>query len=245
MKSYTIKKAISSPEVDNKQIYRAFSFMEQAQDIANLHAGNIGFGYDDLIKSNSAWVLSRFHARFVNAPRWEDKVAVTSWHKGRDGVFSLRDFEIRSAEDDSLMIAATSSWLIIDLESRRMLRPDVVLGDAGLSTSLERDAIAEHCGKLRFKCDMQQAATVKVSYSDIDMNAHTNNAKYTEWTFDAIPAEVTMQRHIDEYQINFNKETRIGDIVNIFVGQEDENTFCVEGRLDDNTSIYQMIVKFK
>ncbi len=245
MKSYTINKVITSSEVDNKQTYRAFSFMEQTQDIANLHARCIGFGYDDLIKNNSAWVLSRFHARFVSIPKWEDRATLTSWHKGRDGVFSLRDFEMRSAEDDSLMIAATSSWLIIDLESRRMLRPDVALGDAGVETSLERDAIAEHCGKLRFTCEMQQRATVKVCYSDIDMNGHTNNAKYTEWTFDAIPAEITLNRLLDEYQINFNKETRIGDSVNIFVGQSDEDTFCIEGRLEDGSSIYQMIVKFK
>ncbi len=245
MKSYTLNKAITSSEVDNKQSYRAFSFMEQTQDIANLHASRIGFGYDDLIKSNSAWVLSRFHARFINPPKWQDSVSLTSWHKGRDGVFSLRDFEMRSADDESLLIAATSSWLIIDLASRRMLRPDAVLGDVGQSTSLKRDAIEEHCGKLRFSCEMQQSLTVKVSYSDIDMNAHTNNAKYTEWSFDALPHEVTLERYIDEYQINFNKETRLGDTVNIFTGQADEHTFCIEGRLDDGTSIYQMIVKFK
>ncbi len=244
MKSYTLHTDISSSEVDNKQTFRAFSFMSRTQDIANLHASAIGFGYKDLISSNSAWVLSRMRVKYLKAPKWEDKVSLVTWHKGRDGVFSLRDFEMHDASDDTLMIAATSSWLIIDLASRRMLRPDTVLGDVGVSTSLERDAIEEHCGKLRFSCEMTQHSSVEVSYSDIDMNAHTNNAKYVEWAFDCIPTNVVLGRLLDEYQINFNRETRLGDKVDLFLGTEDENTFCVEGRLD-NTSIFQITIRFK
>ncbi len=244
MKSYTLNTSISSSEVDNKQTFRAFSFMSRTQDIANQHASAIGFGYKDLIRSNSAWVLSRMRVKYLRAPKWEDNVSLLTWHKGRDGVFSLRDFEMRSAEDDSLMISATSSWLILDLASRRMLRPDTVLGDVGLSTSLERDAIEEHCGKLRFTCEMALCSTVEVSYSDIDMNAHTNNAKYVEWAFDCLPTEISLNRILDEYQINFNHETRLGDRVDIYIGTQDENTFCVEGRLAE-TSIFQIIIKFK
>ncbi len=244
MNSYTLNTSISSSEVDNKKALRAFSFMSRTQDIANLHASAIGFGYHDLIRSNSAWVLSRMRVKYLQAPKWEDNVSLMSWHKGRDGVFSLRDFEMRNSADDSLMIAATSSWLIIDLASRRMLRPDTVLGDVGLSTTLERNAIEEHCGKLRFTCEMTHRSTVEVSYSDIDMNAHTNNAKYVEWAFDCLPVETALERELDEYQINFNRETRLGDRVDLFLGSEDGNTFCVEGRLGE-TSIFQIIIKFK
>ena len=35
------------------------AFMDLAQEAANQHATILGFGYDDLITSKTAWVLSR------------------------------------------------------------------------------------------------------------------------------------------------------------------------------------------
>ena len=35
------------------------SFMNLAQEAAGQHAVHLGFGYDDLIVTNTAWILSR------------------------------------------------------------------------------------------------------------------------------------------------------------------------------------------
>ena len=52
MKSHTIRYRICTCDVDIRKSYKAFSFMTQAQEIANYHASRIGFGYADLIKDN-------------------------------------------------------------------------------------------------------------------------------------------------------------------------------------------------
>ena len=57
------------------------SFMDLAQEAANLHAVILGFGYDDMIASKTAWVLSRMHVVFVDTPRWRDDVTLFTWHK--------------------------------------------------------------------------------------------------------------------------------------------------------------------
>ena len=48
MKSHTIRYRICTCDVDIRKSYKAFSFMTQAQEIANYHASRIGFGYADL-----------------------------------------------------------------------------------------------------------------------------------------------------------------------------------------------------
>ena len=48
------------------------SFMDLAQEAANRHANILGFGYDDLIASRTAWVLSRMHIEYVDTPKWRD-----------------------------------------------------------------------------------------------------------------------------------------------------------------------------
>ena len=68
------------------------AFMDMAQEIAYWAAQELGFGYDDLHHHHTAWVLSRMHFRFDDPPRWRDRVKLSTWHKGPDGLFYLRDF---------------------------------------------------------------------------------------------------------------------------------------------------------
>ena len=148
MKRLTTRYTLRTSDVDIRKNYKAFAFMSMAQEMANWHASRIGFGYDDLIRDNISWVVSRMRVKYLEAPKWEDEIQFSTWHKGPDGVFSLRDFEVSDAEGRKTLIQATSSWLLIDTLSRRMLRPDHVLGEKSPATALDRDAIAEHCGKL-------------------------------------------------------------------------------------------------
>lgn len=246
MKSHTITYRIYTCDVDIRKNYRAFSFMTQAQEIANFHASRIGFGYADLIRDNVVWVLSRMKVRYLRSPRWEDEVSLTTWHKGREGVFSLRDFEMTPAAGGEPMIQATSSWLLMDAGSRRMLRPDHVLGEKSTSTALDRDAIAEYCGKLVTPSGgMEPVRTHEVLYSDLDYNLHTNNAKYVEWAFDALPfGELSEGEGIESYQINFNHETVLGDKVDICRACTAPGEFFLEGRCGDR-SVFQSSIRLR
>ncbi|HIZ85496.1 MAG TPA: hypothetical protein IAC04_03300 [Candidatus Coprenecus stercoravium] len=243
MKSLTTRYRLQTSDVDIRKRFKAFSFMSRTQELADMHASTIGFGYEDLIKDNISWVVSRMRVKYLRAPEWKEEIMLSTWHKGRYGVFSLRDFEA-AAEDGTTLMQATSSWLLIDISSRRMLRPDHVLGEKSTSTALEKDAIAEHCGKLSTPDNMTLVRTRDVLFSDIDFNAHTNNAKYVEWTFDALPAEELMTRDLDEFQINFNHETVLGDKVELHLGSMSPESYFVEGRCSGRT-VFQTAVKFK
>ena len=245
MKSHTVRYRIQTCDVDIRKSYKAFSFMTQAQEIANYHASSIGFGYSDLIKDNIVWVLSRMKVVCLRSPKWEDEVELTTWHKGREGVFSLRDFEVSGTDGGGPLIQATSSWLLIDVNTRRMLRPDHILGEKSLTTALDRNAIAEACGKLTTPSEgMELVRTHEVLYSDIDFNAHTNNAKYIEWAFDTLPFEAASNKDIDEFQINFNHETRPGDNVELLCGITGPESFFIEGMCDER-SVFQCSIKLK
>lgn len=246
MKSHTIEYSIRTCDVDIRKNYKAFAFMTQAQEIANYHASAIGFGYADLIKSNIVWVLSRMKVKYIQAPVWEDSVQMTTWHKGREGVFSLRDFEVCRKGEETPVIQATSSWLLIDASSRKMLRPDHVLGEKSTSTAWDKDAVAEPCGKIRTpnEEDLYLIRSHEVLFSDIDFNSHTNNAKYVEWAFDAIDPAVLTEKEIDCYQINFNHETRLGDTVDLYRAVSGVGKYYVEGRCGEKT-VFQTSICLK
>ena len=107
---YQLVKSLDCSEVDVMQRIRPAAFMEIAQEIAYLAASAMGFGYNQLIGSRQAWVLSRMTFRILDAPRWRDEVTVTTWHKGTAGPFSLRDFIVSDAAGKPLILS-TSSWV--------------------------------------------------------------------------------------------------------------------------------------
>lgn len=217
---------------DVSQLLKPASFMDMAQEAANLHANLIGFGYDDLIRSRTAWVLSRMHIRFVRHPRWREEVDFTTWHKGPDGLFYIRDFVISDAAGDHL-VEATSSWLVINIDTRRIVR------NPGFSDEsiCRENAIAEPCGKVQIPADLQKDLVHdhEVSYSDIDLNGHTNNAMYLVWAMDALEYGLVSSRPVREVRINFNHETRPGDKVSIYRacgGTEESPVYYIEGEVD-------------
>lgn len=236
---------VYTSDADALQHLKANALLCKMQDIANEHASALNFGFDQMIEKCCAWVLSRMKVRFLKEVFWRDQVILRTWHKGTQGVFSLRDFKVFDANDpEKDLILATTSWLIINLDTRRMQRADQIIGEDVIHTAKHEDAIAEVCDKLIAPKELTPAGAHKVHYSDIDFNLHTNNTKYVEWSLDALDPDFLLKHAIDEFQINFNAESRLGDEVELWTGCFDTNEHYVEGRLAGK-NVFQLLIKFK
>lgn len=209
------------------------AFMDFAQEIAFWAASELGFGYDNLHVHHTAWVLTRMHIHFEEPLKWRDNVTLFTWHKGANGLFYIRDFDMKDAGGNS-RVKATSSWVVIDELTRRMVRPED-LEDMPQAQPDVEDAIAEPAPKIVLPKDsvMTGAGEHVVSYSDIDINGHANNARYVVWAMDCLPPEA-VARPVKDIYINFIKETVPGDRVQLF-SKHDGNSWYVEGRVDGKT----------
>lgn len=228
---YKFRQDICIPcyQTDAQMALKPAAFMDLAQEIAYWAARELGFGYESLHVHHTAWVLSRLHIRFHKAPRWQDEVALLTWHKGAAGLFYLRDFELKTPQGE-ILVDATSSWVVIDERTRRLVRPEDI--QERLKTEPETaDAIAEPAPKVVMSKGGEEAVGLhRVSYADLDMIGHTNNARYVVWAMDCLPPEVT-RTPLKDLCINFNRETKEGDEVELF-RQKDGNAWYVEGRLE-------------
>ena len=213
------------------------SFMNYAQEMANRHASILGFGYDDLIGSRTAWVLARMYIRFIDLPLWRNDVTLTTWHKGLNRLFFLRDFRMTDPQGN-VRVEATTSWIVLNLDTRRLVR-DPKLMDEG--TTCSENAVEQPADKVQIPKDAQMEFVMEhtVSYSDVDMLGHTNNAMYMHWAMDAVPYEITSQHPLKEVTINFNHETRAGEKVSIYrtsLQTEDGLRVFIEGKVGDTSS---------
>lgn len=237
MIKYTEKHIIPCYDTDASWRLKPTSFMNLAQEAAGRHAVYLGFGYDDLIRNNTAWILSRVHVEFVDAPKWREEVTLNTWHKGLNRLFYLRDFLVTDNEGKA-RVKATTSWLVLNLETRRLVR-DPMLMEEG--TVCNENVIETPADKVQMPKDAvpELVRSHAVSYSDIDTNGHTNNAMYMQWAMNSVDYETASSKPVKEFTINFNHETKVGDMVDIYrasVEKEDGLHVYVEGKLGETSS---------
>lgn len=232
---YSKNHTIACYEADANQLMRPTAMLDMMQEAANINATALGFGYDELINSNTAWVLSRIHVKFEKLPLWRQEINLKTWHKGVAKLFYLRDFILSDTEGNT-MIKATTSWLIIDMNTRRLVR------NSDLATSPDKcnkeDAIAEPADKVVVPVDIEPELVRKhpVTWSEIDTNGHVNNVKYAVWALDAVKPEDIKERPLKELLINYDAEVMPGDTVKIYrtiQESEDGLVYYITGKVDD------------
>ena len=180
------------------------------QEIAGLHAAELGVSVIDLMKKNMTWVLSRLHVMLQKYPRWGEEIKIETWPSGAEGLYAIRDFVI-TATDKTPVGKATSSWMIIDLSRQKPIQmPDFV---HELRVNNRPRAIDDPFDKMPKISKVDYEAQFNVRRSDLDINQHVNNVNYIEWAVESVPHERFRQMKLSELEINFRMESKYGDRV--------------------------------
>ena len=116
----------------------------QMQEIAWEHAKILGFGYEKLMQDQQFWVLSRLLVKIGRRPGWTEEFTLETWSRGTDGFYGYRDFNFIDKEGNTI-IQATSSWLVLDLKSKRIVR----LTDFDDFPAYEESVFGKNAGKVR------------------------------------------------------------------------------------------------
>ncbi len=198
------------------------------QESAWRHATEHKLGYHDLIKTGKAWVLSSLKINIKELPVWKDNISIYTWARTTDKLFAYRDFEIYREGADKPLVKATSSWLIIDIESKR---PQRMQQFAGLMPLLKnKNALNQTLDKIPPVEEVQDSYHKIPAYSDLDVNHHVNNVKYVEWILDMFSLDYQNNHKIRDFEINYRNEVGYNEAVKL-EGQRNNipESFLVQG----------------
>jgi len=172
-----------------------------------LHAEELGFGYSQLIKQGVGWVLSRFRIVIEKMPVWPGEMRLETWPKGIDRILFLRDSEIFDSNNQRLAYL-TSSWLVIDVQTKR---PRRTLPQANSFIGLtSRNAIVDPAEALKFTGSPDYVERFTVKYNDIDINMHLTTYRYIDYIFDSYNLDFLNNNVPAEMTVNFLKEIPFG-----------------------------------
>ena len=212
------------------------SIANYLQESAWRHAEHLGFGYEDAQRRNEFWVIVALMVRMVDYPQWGDKITVETWPKGIDRLFAFRDFKIIS-EDGKVLGAATSTWMILDQDTHRPKKVDIV--KPMLHLAVRQDILAENPPHLPVLENFNSSVSRQVQFSEVDFYGHVNNTRYLDWCLDAIPAAWHHSHKIRCMIINFLSETHYGENIRVDYLMSEDSILFQGNREADGKAIYR------
>lgn len=230
---YSFDRKLNESDFDVNGDIRLHRLMEILQDAATAHADLLGFGWDELDSQACLWVLSKIKMVFHKPiTRKCGEITLYSWPLKPTRFFAERCFEIYA--DGEHYLSATSLWLIIDRQTRRIATSDrlesVYRADfdtAHSDCTAEFERVRRDDGYVFDYCRT-------IRRTDLDINGHANNTYYVNFALDALQREM----RVTQAEITYLKELTAGDEVKIYsktqgncvyvVGERDEPSFTVK-----------------
>jgi acyl-ACP thioesterase len=170
---------------DRLQLSALFSLMQES---ALSNAETCGWGPDVLDPLGVRWVLLRVSVRMEVFPTWRDLLYVEPWPRGLDRLLFLRDFSFwlpgKDGNRGNRIGGATSSWVLVDMHTRKLRRPDIVPADPD-RVRPDLCALASNAPPLTTPSGLCDGEPVIIKYADacdIDRNLHVNNT-FVAWSW--------------------------------------------------------------
>ena len=207
------------------------SVLELLQDVAGIHANELGIGFHALMEKKTIWVLTKVRYRVVRQPRRYERVVVRTWPLRPGRVSFRREYEMETPEGE-VLLHGTSEWVIVHSEKRCVLPTSDVYPSDEYRTDTQWEG---RLAKVSDAIDNEGGVTVRPAFTDLDINGHVNNAKYANYVVNALPPAEGAA--VQEFAIDYHREVLLGKQLRICC-KEEGGTICARGYNDEGELMF-------
>jgi medium-chain acyl-[acyl-carrier-protein] hydrolase len=186
------------------------------QEVAGHHAAELGCGLDVLLARGLTWVLVRQRIEVLRPILLGDELEVATWPSGLYPLVASREFSV--ARDGAEVARASTAWLVLDVATRRPVRPTDVL-DPALRPRLT--AVAPVPGRLPEVGPEAREVRFDVRYADIDVNRHVTNTSYLGWALESVDEPTWTSTRPCAVEAHYLAEARLGETIRARVAPAD------------------------
>lgn len=201
---------VAAYDVDQYKRMTTEGLITQLQEVALASTRQLKVSVFDLEPLHLGWVLLGQRLEISSFPELTDRCTVITAPTGFQRVFTYRDFHLLN-EADEVVASATTTWMLMDTQSRKMARfPDWIKAlDEHTPPASARMKKADYKLQPPSEADFEQA--FRVGYHDLDYNGHLTNPVYVRWMLEALPFEMLANGQLVQLEIQYAKEARYGD----------------------------------
>lgn len=185
------------------------------QQLAREDCDAMGCTYNQMREVNMVFVLVKLGIEIKKPIFAYDELAVRTYHNRVSGITSVREFEFY--RDGEEIIHATTQWVIVKYDTRRIVRPrefpfeltehNIDCATIEIPRSLDARELTERGERI-------------VRLSDLDENDHLNNCVYSDISLDILPYD-RKEDYVKEIRIIFQHEAKIGDALKLASDEKD------------------------
>lgn len=223
--SYFRQVELSFAECDRGRRARVSALLSLAAAAAGHDYDARGLPYETLYAMREVFLLSRVAVNIHSCPRAGDILDVTTWENGVRGAHLRRVFEMAD-QTGRLCVSAKSDWILVDPETRRILRPGSFT--AKPITVCPKAIDCPDCRKILPRAEAEELGVRRVVWSDLDGNGHVYSANYADIVWDYLPPDL-QDRTPKTFFINYSKEATLGQELRL-EGVREGETYQMEGR---------------
>lgn len=241
-KIHTANFIANTRDCDFNNNLRISSIYQFLQDAASSHAAELNVGWEDLGRNNIFWALIWSRVEVYHYPKFKENITVKTWPKGRHRIYAIRDF-ILLDNDGKVFCKATTAWVLVNVNTKRVADLNTLNYD---DLNFHKESALENLpGRLNFPIKLETKEVRKIKYSDMDINLHTNNAKYIDFAFDLFDQEFHKNHKAAAIDFYISSETKMDD--EIILNLNNENNFhFVEGiNKETSKNIFQMKIEWQ
>lgn len=173
---------------------------------------------------NCFFVLSKTKIRFIDSPRWLQKITLKS------DVSRLTKLRVNVCHNicdmqGNLMIEGLQELCPMDIDTRkpRLINTTPFPLDADINNdyecSLEFEKFDEELGSENL------IEKIKVNTNNIDFYGHTNNIEYVKFLISAIPSCEFYKMKFKTFEIHYIHETRERDVLDVYCKKSSDNYY--------------------
>ena len=177
------------------------------QQLAREDCDAMGCTYNQMRDVNMVFVLVKLGIDIKKPIFAYDELTVRTYHNRVSGITSVREFEFY--RDGEEIIHATTQWVIVKYDTRRIVRPrefpfeltehNIDCATIDIPRSLDAKELTERGERI-------------VRLSDLDENDHLNNCVYSDISLDILPYD-RKEDYVKNIRIIFHHEAKIGDVL--------------------------------
>lgn len=202
--------------------------MRYMQQTSSEHLESVELSPVKLYHEGMVFLLTKMCIKVHRMPRTAEPLVLGTAATETRGPRFVREFTLESPEGERL-ISALSLWILVDPETRRILRPASFPYTLPLVPSLLNGAVDD----IRFpklldngsRCESE----VAIQYSHLDTNHHVNNSVYADFVCNALPFERIVATEFDTLVIGFQNEAKHGDTLKITTNALAEKEYYLSG----------------
>ncbi len=197
-------------ESDNLERGGLVTLFNYFQNTAWSHYNRVDKVRGPFLSKNQIWAMTRVEVQIRRPARWQEVVEVETWSRGMERMMAFRDFIIRDAAARTIA-AGTATWVVLDLESKRIQRLSDIAGR--WPSKSDTFSINKNADKVEPPLTPEKGEPFHVKYSDMDLNHHVNSSRYIQWMLDSLGREFLERCEISKAEINYLDEAMPGDEV--------------------------------